>query len=47
MARIIGNLISGGAVRLFSIGAAIYVGHMGYTVLIHSLDAVNAALAAL
>lgn len=45
MARIIGTLISGGAVRLFSIGIALYVGHLGYETLIHSLDAVNNALA--
>lgn len=45
MARIIGLLFSGGAVRLFSMGAAIYVGHLGYVTLINALDAVNNALA--
>ncbi len=44
MARIIGLLFSGAAVRLFSIAAAIYVGHLGYETLIHSLNAVSNAL---
>lgn len=44
MARIVGLLFSGAAVRLFSIAAALYVGHLGYETLIHSLNAVNNAM---
>jgi hypothetical protein len=47
MPRIIGLLFSGAAVRLFSIGAALYVGHLGYVTLTHSLNAVNHALTVL
>lgn len=47
MARITGLLISGASVRIFSIGVALYVGHLGYTVLINSLNHVNAALTVL
>jgi len=45
MERIIGLLFSGAAVRLFSICAALYVGHLGYETLTHSLNAVSNALA--
>jgi hypothetical protein len=45
MPRIIGMLFSGAAVRLFSIGVALYVGHLGYETLTHALNAVNQAMA--
>lgn len=45
MARVIGLLFSGAAVRLFSMGAALYVGHLAYTTLVTSLNAVQAGLA--
>lgn len=44
MARIIGLLISGASVRLFSIGIACYVGHLGYTTLVNALDKVQVGL---
>ena len=44
MARIIGILITGAAVRLFSICIAVYVGHLGSSILIETLDKVSAAL---
>jgi hypothetical protein len=45
MARIIGLLFSGAAVRLAGAAAAIWVAHLGYTTLVRSLDAVNNAMA--
>jgi len=44
MARIIGLLISGASVRIFSICVALYVGHLGYSVLSNSLAHVSTAL---
>lgn len=44
MARIIGLLFSGAAVRLAGATAAIWVAHLAYTTLTHSLDAVNNAM---
>lgn len=44
MARIIGLLFSAAAVRLFSVAAALYVGHLGYVTLVHSLTQVSNAL---
>jgi hypothetical protein len=45
MARIIGLLFSGASVRLAGAAAAIWVAHLAYSTLVHSLDAVNNAMA--
>lgn len=41
MERIFGLLFSGAAVRLFSIGAAVYVANMAWQVLGPAMDAVS------
>lgn len=47
MARIIGLIFSGAAVRLAGAGAAIWVAHLAYTTLCNSLNQVSTALSVL
>lgn len=47
MARIIGLLFSAAAVRLASMGIALYVGYTVATYLAHTLNQVNTALSVL
>lgn len=47
MERIFGLLFSGAAVRLFSIGAALYVANMAWTILSPAMEAVQNGMAVL